>query len=59
MNLSEGSGVIKRVSQPFLLNSSKTLNKLIGVLNFNILKISLKQLLYIEIGFEHSLQYVW
>ena len=37
MKLSEGSGVIKRVSLPFLLDSSKTSNKLIGVLNFNIL----------------------
>ena len=43
VKLSEGSGVIKRVSLPFLFDSSRISNKLIGVLNFNILKISLKQ----------------
>ena len=38
----KGSGVIKQVSLPFLLDSSKTSNKLIGGLNFYILKISYK-----------------
>ena len=41
MKLTEGSGVIKRVSLPFLLDSSRISKKLIGVLNFNILNISL------------------
>ena len=53
MKLSEGSGVIKRVSLPFLLDSSRISNKVIGVLNFNILKNFIEAVIYKQISDIH------